>query len=423
MLRKVRDNFDMKRMRVTPLWLIFPAVAWGCLSVSALAESEADRAFESAQKAIAEGKFDQAIAQLDEALRQQPREAKFLGMRGVVWLRKGDYVRGSSDLKAAIGLNPSDAGTEYRPSNGATLKPDALEHGRRQVAQMLRDRPGMAQYGSEADFLRDWAARKFAGEDLGSQIDWDNSPPLHSDAEHLAPAENEHAAILVEANYQAGPNRGQPRAFEELWACAIYELHNVVYASQYVRLNKEAAAGHVSKKAFVAGILKYELRAAQETRAFYVQVYLPWAEKKKSPTDPSLWFGDWWDVPSAVLNTFTDKSAYPWRPYGRVHDWATVHLQWRRAKFSKAMTLLQKMRNEKGYEEDEVDVHYWIAHCFERLGKRQDAVNEWGEVIRLDPNNIDAYEARARLYEQLGDKKKADADLAKVKELSDKGSK
>ena len=199
-------------------------------------------------------------------------------------------------------------------------------------------------------------------------------------------------------------------------------MHNVVYASQFVRLNNEADAGKVSKKAFVAGILKYELRAAQQTRAFYVQVYLPWAEKKKLPTDPALWFGDWWDVPSAVLHSFTDKAAYPWRPYGRVHDWATVHLQWRRAKISKAMTLLQKMRAEKGYDEDEVDVHYWIARCFERLGKRQDAVNELGEVIRLDPSNVDAYEARARLYEQLGEKKKAEADLAKVKELKKQGA-
>ncbi len=412
----------MERFHAIPQRLIFLAVAWGCLAAMAFADAEADRALEQAQQAIGKGNFDAAITQLDEALRLHPREAKFLGTRGVAWLRKGDYARGSADLKAAIGLNPSDAGAEYRPTTIATLKAEALEHGRQQVALMLRDRPAMSQFGSEADFLRDWAARKFAGEDLGSMIDWDNSPPLHSDAEHLAPSENENAAILVEADYLSGPNRGRPRSFEELWACAIYELHNVVYASQFVRLNNEADAGKVSKKAFVAGILKYELRAAQQTRAFYVQVYLPWAEKKKLPTDPALWFGDWWDVPSAVLHSFTDKAAYPWRPYGRVHDWATVHLQWRRAKISKAMTLLQKMRAEKGYDEDEVDVHYWIARCFERLGKRQDAVNELGEVIRLDPSNVDAYEARARLYEQLGEKKKAEADLAKVKELKKQGA-
>src|SRR3989337_1550445 len=74
------------------------------------------------------------------------------------------------------------------------------------------------------------------------------------------------SAILVEADYQGGPKRGQPRSFEELWAGAIYELHNVTYAREFVRLNDQAEEGKVSKRAFVAGILKYELRAVQQTR-------------------------------------------------------------------------------------------------------------------------------------------------------------
>ncbi len=118
----------------------------------------------------------------------------------------------------------------YPPSAGSRLSAEALRHGRRQVAQMLHDRPAMAQFGPESEFLRQWAARKFAGEDLGTPIDWDPSPPQHSDAEHLAPAGDEHAAILVAADYQSGPKQGRPRAFEELWAGAIYELHNVTFA-------------------------------------------------------------------------------------------------------------------------------------------------------------------------------------------------
>ena len=86
----------------------------------------------------------------------------------------------------------------------------------------------------------------------------------------------------------------------------------------------------------MAGILKYELLAAQHTRAFYVQVFLPWAEKKKLPTDPSLWFCDWWDTPDEVLQSFRDQSAYPWRPYARTHDWATVHRSWHQGRIRRA---------------------------------------------------------------------------------------
>ena len=136
----------------------------------------------------------------------EPKQAKFLGIRGLAWLRKGDYARGAADLKAAIELNPGDAGLRYRPSLSVRLSAEAMEHGRRQVARMLHDRPVMAQFEKQSEFLRDWAARKFAGEDFGELIDWDPSPPLHSDAEHLAPGDGEHAAILVEEYYTAGPN-------------------------------------------------------------------------------------------------------------------------------------------------------------------------------------------------------------------------
>jgi tetratricopeptide (TPR) repeat protein len=343
------------------------ALAWVGPSVAASGAGSADRAFEQAKQALAKGDYDAAIVQLDEAVRLEPKQAKFVGLRAVARLGKGEYAKGSADLKAAMQLNPGDAGIGYRPSAGKELSAEALRHGRQQVAQMLHDRPAMAQFGEESEFLRAWAARKFAGEDLGTLINWDDSPPLHSDAEHLAPADGEDAAILVAADYDSGPNQGSPRSFEELWAGAIYELHNVAFAREFVRLNDAADQGKVSKKAFVAGILKYELRAAQQTRAFYLQVFLPWLEKKKLPTDATLWFCDWWDTPGGVLQSFTDKSAYPWRPYARTHDWATVHLYWRHGKFDRALKLLEQMYDEDGYEEDEADLEYWIGRCRERL--------------------------------------------------------
>jgi len=345
-------------------------IAGIALAAAAVGDERADRAFEQAKGALARGDRDTAIARLNDAIRREPKQAKFLGIRGVVWLGKGEYAKGAADLQAAIQLNPDDAGLKYPPSAGARLSPEALRHGRRQVARMLHDRPAMAQFGPESEFLRLWAARKFAGEDLGTPIDWDPSPPLHSDAEHLAPAGNDHAAILVAALYDSGANKGRPRSFEELWAGAIYELHNVTHARDFVRLNDEADEGKVSKRAFVAGILKYELHAAQQTRAFYLHVFLPWVQKKKLSTDPTLWFCDWWDTPEGVLQSFKDRSAYPWRPYARTHDWATVQHHWRQGRFRNALRLLEQMRTEKGYAEDEEDVQYWIDRCRERLGKQ-----------------------------------------------------
>ncbi len=227
----------------------------------------------------------------------------------------------------------------------------------------------------------------------------------------------ENAAILVEAHYTSGPNEGKPRNFEELWAGAVYELHNVNYAREFVRLNDEADRGRVSKEAFVAGILKYELKAAQRTRAFYMNVFLPWATKKKLATDPSLWFCDWWDTPESVLKSFPDKSAYPWRPYARVHDWATFHRFWRRGRFANARELLERMYDEEGYDEELADISYWLGRSLIRLNKPNEALDALNEAIHLDPQNAPAYRARGELHKKLGENAKAEADLAKAKKL------
>jgi len=394
-----------------PMVLLFGAAVF--------AGDDVNRAFQEARRAICRGEIDTATDLLEKALEQWPKEAKLLGLRGVVRIRKSDYLGGAADIKAAIALTPGDAGRDYQATTKVQLSVAALQHGRKQVAAMLRDRPTMAHFAAETQFLQDWAARKFAGEDFGEPIDWDPTPPLHSDAEHLAPAPGMNAAILLAEESPDGPQEGKPRSFEELWAGAVYELHNVAFARRFVKLHEEADEGRVSKEEFVAGILKYELLAAQQTRAFYVQVYLPWAEKKRLPTNPTLWFCDWWDTPDTVLSSFTDKSGYPWRPYGREHDWATVHRYWRSAEYQQSLKLLKQMSIEEGYEDEASDVWYWIGRCYLKLNQPQEAVEAFSEAIRWEPHNADAYRARGEAYQLLGQKERASADLKKAEELEE----
>ena len=74
-------------------------------------------------------------------------------------------------------LNPKDPAATFDESPKPTVTPKALEHGRQQVRQMLKDRPAMAQYGDKAQVLYDWAARQFAGEKLHQEILWDATEP------------------------------------------------------------------------------------------------------------------------------------------------------------------------------------------------------------------------------------------------------
>ncbi|MGA2062657.1 MAG: tetratricopeptide repeat protein [Thermoguttaceae bacterium] len=402
------------------LFLCFTAALVVVFSGGVLSANEAEDAYQRGLAALGQGEFDQAVAAFSDAVKLKPDEAKFHGMRATAWLRKGDYGQGLADMKEAIRLNPNDLGEKYQPTSNKELSAEALTHGRKQVEKMLKDRPAMAQYGEEIEFMRSWAARKFAGEDLGSLIDWDSTPPVHSDAEHVAPEGKLHGAILIEPNYADGPKQGQGRSFEELWAGAVFELHNINNAKEFVRLRKEAEEGKVSKEDYVAGIVKYEMLAAQRTRAYYVQVFLPFAEKKKLPTEPGLWFTLWWVRPDEALKQFTDKTAYPWRPYARDHDWATVEGYWRRRQYEKAIELLNQMCAESEGMPDHAEVHLWLGRCRIQLGQYPEAVKELTSSIHLDPTDPVAFRNRAEAYRLMNQNERVELDLKRAEELEKK---
>ena len=382
--------------------------------------ADAAYAFRRGTHALVRKRFDQAVAQFTEALKLQPKEAKYQGMLAAALLEKGDYEQGIAALQAAIELHPNDVGGNYKAMSGKELSSAAREHGRAQVRKMLEDRPAMAEYAEEAQFLRIWAVRKFAGEDLGSLIDWDPEPPTDSDAEHTAPGENDHGSIQVHPTYTHGRRSGEPRCFEELWAGAIYELHNINNAKHFVKLHERAAEGKLSKEEFVGGIVKHEVVAAQETRAFYLTVYLPFAARHKLATQPSLWFAEWWDQPDEALKGFTNKAAYPWQPYARQYDWLTVERLFRQAEYDKAMQLLGTMGDEAAGHDDHADLHLWLGRCRMKLGQNKEAVEEFTTALKFIPDYAEVYRYRAEAYEQLGEKEKAAGDGKKFKELSKK---
>jgi tetratricopeptide (TPR) repeat protein len=408
--------------RFTRLAIATMAIGLALLAQNLRADdaSDANDAFRRGTRALARKRYERAIADFTEALKLQPKEAKYQGMLAVALLENGDYEQGSPALKAAIELHPGDVGANYKATSSKELSPEARAHGREQVRKMLADRPAMAEHADDAEFLRVWAERKFAGEDLRSLIDWEKEPPRDSDAEHTAPDEENHGSIQVHPEYTHGRRAGEPRRFEELWAGAIYELHNINNAKRFVELHKQAGEGKLTKEQFVGGIVHHEVVAAQQTRAFYLTVYLPFAAKKKLSTRPSLWFAEWWDQPDEALKGFTDKSAYPWQPYARQYDWLTVERLFDHAEFEEAKKLLATMCDESDGQDDHADVHLWIGRCLLGLKQPKEAVEEFNTAEKMLPDYDEIFQYRSQAYEQLGEKEKAEADAKKFKELGGK---
>jgi len=147
---------------------------------------------------------------------------------------------------------------------------------------------------------------------------------------------------------------------------------------------------------------------------------LPFEAKKKLPTEPGLWFSSWWVQPDEALKYFTDKTAYPWRPYARDHDWATVEGNWRRRQYEKAIELLNQMCAESEGMPDHAEVHLWLGRCRTQLGQYPEAVKELTSSIHLDPTDPVAFRNRAEAYRLMNENERAELDLKRAEELEKK---
>ena len=95
-------------------------------------------------------------------------------------------------LTRKSGSTRSTARQGSKPWAKAQLAKGDLEHGRRQLYEMLMDRPPMAGYGQAAGTLYQWAGRKFAGEDLRENIYWEDiepTPAFSAETHWATPAE------------------------------------------------------------------------------------------------------------------------------------------------------------------------------------------------------------------------------------------
>ena len=182
------------------------------------------------------------------------------------------------------------------------LSDSALRHGNQQVQNMLKDRPAMSKYITkdgvekyitEKDSVWQWAARKFAGEDLDNTIDWNPDPPEKAagmDADHRIPWENRRGFIRVREEYSTGQLKGGRRSFEDLWASACFELLNISDAKNTERLFQEALRGKLSKEEYIDRNIEREFEVEQELKQFYRNIWVVWANKNNFSIDPKSRF-------------------------------------------------------------------------------------------------------------------------------------
>jgi len=184
---------------------------------------------------------------------------------------------------------------------------------------MLADRPLLRAYLTPADAIWKWTARKYDVRVLGSQVEWDPSVTIaHVSAENESPAMGEPGKIRVNP---LPPNyKGDSAAFERLWCSVVFELHNIEFAGRYERIAKEVVNGELSEEQYIGSMVTIEFKAIQQTRRWYVEVFLPHAKKYQLDTNPLIWHCTSWDTAESMVARYTDKNSYPWEPYHRYYE-------------------------------------------------------------------------------------------------------
>ena len=311
---------------------------------------------------------------------------------------------------------------------------------------MLHDRPEMARHGESGQPLEEWAARKFAGEDLGRRIYWDPAePPSFTFGEnHVLPGERG-AIIRVGKNVCGGKEKGNPQSFDQLWSGAVFELYNIANGADSYRIDYELRRGTITREEYVERIWQCEWHAAQKTRAFYIRVFLPWARSRHVPSHPDAWY-----LTSGSSSKFRDVSWQP-GPYELQYDLREFTRLLENREYVKANQLAQ-LRLKLSVSPEERAIAYSMCgvsalvsrsypaaiELFDRavksnkneslaftgrgatrmaMGDTNGAIADYSEAIRLNPSDADAYLSRSEVYRTSGDDKKASADIAEATRL------
>lgn len=189
------------------------------------------------------------------------------------------------------------------------LEPD-IDHGNRQVRQMLADRPAMASYVNingeakkvtENDAIWKWAAESFGTKINDQTIEWTNdspSSPLIFAADHLIPTPSKKGLIRIREDWIKNGVAVREASFYELWHSAIYELFNIRSARKFLELRNRGIEGTITKAAYVQGNTMLEHGAILKTKNFHRKVWVPWEREHFAKDEMKVWEGWSGSVPS-----------------------------------------------------------------------------------------------------------------------------
>jgi hypothetical protein len=233
-------------------------------------------------------------------------------------IRQNNYLRSQHFLRCANAINLDFKSTASRGSSFHKKEGLGIEYGEWQVERMLKDLPVLKQHLKKGDLLWQWASHRFSGADGYGPMKWMSEPP-DNNADQISPTQFQPGTIRVKrSDIEQLP---EAMKSDRLWSRIIYELHISCYGSYYEDSVNLARTGDITKEEFVRRVFLMEMAAIDDTRDFYANVYLVWAEDAKAKTDSRHWYlNAWWGDKNALFDSRSSQDVYPWEPYGSYYD-------------------------------------------------------------------------------------------------------
>ena len=225
--------------------------------------------------------------------------------------------------RTSIVLGISLAFLLYPSQSKANIEDSPLDWGSTQVNLLLHDRPQLQSIVTKGNKIWDWLTSAFGSTNEGIKIHWDASPlsdfgPYDAESHWLYDSNN----VYVRAGrfHRNGSTIGSERLPEEILFSIVFELNNVKYRDENLKLRSLASEGRISREDYVRGIAKCEYLASQETGIFYRNIWTPFCVETDFNLNPHIWitardvsFDQW-------LSQYPSNFFYPWKFYGKQYD-------------------------------------------------------------------------------------------------------
>jgi hypothetical protein len=144
--------------------------------------------------------------------------------------------------------------------------PMRFDFGKRQVEQVISDRPEMGEIFKKVPELRKIAESRFAGEGNGSRVYWENREPVgECPAEHMVSTPEYPSVVRVSRKINA----------TEAFTCLLFELNNFMIDREYDKLRISSPNQRTTREAFAESCVRSEFEAILKTKALFKKHPLP----------------------------------------------------------------------------------------------------------------------------------------------------